>query len=81
MALASPILMRLGEAHPPAGAVAGTVLRWLLQEKIYRRDFPCPEGEIIRQADMTSARRYNCRKSSVHKAANDDRFDVAVSQS
>lgn len=81
MAMASPVLMQLAEAHPPAGAVAGTVLRWLLQEKVYRRDFPCPEGEIIRQADMTSVRRYICRKSMADKAANDDHFDIAVNQS
>lgn len=81
MALASPVLMELAEAHPPAGAVAGTVLRWLLQEKVYRRDFPCPEGEIIRQADMTSARRYNCLKKAADRAANDDHFDIAVNLS
>lgn len=80
VALASSVLMRLAELHPPAGAVAGTVMRWLLQEKVYRRDFPCSEGEIIRQADMTSARRYICRKSVADKAANDDHFDIAVNQ-
>lgn len=80
MVIASPALIRLGEAHPPAGAVAGTALRWLLLGKQYRRDSHCPEGEIVRQADMTSARRYNCRKSAANHAANDDRFDVAVNQ-
>ncbi|MEN8719221.1 MAG: HD domain-containing protein [Oceanococcaceae bacterium] len=77
MALAAPVLMRLGDAHPQAGRLAGTVLRWMLKGKLYMPDFACPEGEIIRMADQTSVRRDRCRRPAL-VSANDDHFAIAV---
>lgn len=72
MLLAAPCLLQLGEAHPSAGALMGTILRWLLHGRAYIAKFPCPEGEIIRAADHASVRRDRCLRPALIPANDGD---------